>query len=97
MGKTKRSRSLFAINCCLPPVPRVRRAVHGISQPLIVTVYGGEVLVEGVEVQSSSADSAAITDGGEYLLRDGNIVFKDAYEVALPEVVSQIEAAARLR
>jgi hypothetical protein len=104
-------------------------AAQGASQPLIVTVYGGEVMVEGVEVQSSSANSAAITDGGEYLLflmkarlpgtgryepyygavfsieqgklkpllRDGNIVFKDAYEVALPEVVSKIEAAARFR
>jgi hypothetical protein len=31
------------------------------------------------------------------LLRDGNIVFKDVYNAALPEVVSKIEAAARFR
>jgi hypothetical protein len=101
----------------------------GITGTLIVTVFGGEVMIEGVEVQSSSGGSAAITDGGEYLLflkkarrpgagryepyygavfsieegklkpllRDGNRVFKDASEAALPEVVSQIEAAARFR
>jgi hypothetical protein len=104
-------------------------AVQGASQTLIVTLFGGELMIEGVEVRSSSANLAAIADGGEYLLflkkarspgpgryepyygavfsieqgklkpllRDGNRVFKDTYEAALPEVVSQIEAAARFR
>jgi hypothetical protein len=103
--------------------------VQGASQTLIVTLFGGELMIEGVEVRSSDANLAAIADGGEYLLflmkarragpgryepyygavfsieqgklkpllRDGNRVFKDAYEAALPEVVSQIEAAARFR
>ena len=105
-------------------------AVQGnVTAPLIVTVDGGEVIIDGVHVQSYDANRRSITDGGEYLvflkkarqpgagryelyygavflveqgklkplLRDGNRVFKDAYEAGLPEVVSQIEAAARFR
>ena len=43
-------------------------AVQGASQTLIVTEFGGELMIEGVEVRSSAGGRAAITDGGEYLL-----------------------------
>ena len=105
-------------------------AVQGnVTAPLIVTVDGGEVIIDGVHVRSHDANRRSITDGGEYLvflkkarqpgagryelyygavfsieegklkplLRDGNRVFNDAYEAALPEVVSKVEAAARFR
>ena len=45
----------------MSPSPRV-------TSPLILTVYGGEVVVEGVRVRATDYGRDAIQDGGEYLL-----------------------------
>jgi hypothetical protein len=38
------------------------------TKPLVVTMYGGELTIEGVQVMASSASSRSAVDGGEYLL-----------------------------
>ena len=44
------------------------KPVPGESIPLILTVYGGEVVVEGVTVRGTDNNRQAIKDGGRYLL-----------------------------
>jgi hypothetical protein len=38
------------------------------SRPLIVTVIGGELTIEGVQVIATPADRRSMVDGGEYIL-----------------------------
>jgi hypothetical protein len=39
-----------------------------ISKPLIVTVWGGEVTVDGVKVRATTLNEDTIVEGGEYVL-----------------------------
>jgi hypothetical protein len=38
------------------------------SKPLVVTVIGGDLTIEGVEVHARASDSASVVDGDEYIL-----------------------------
>ena len=39
-----------------------------ISKPLILTVYGGELTVDGVKVRATTLNAETVVDGGEYVL-----------------------------
>jgi hypothetical protein len=49
-------------------LPPTWASVPGRAVPLILTVYGGEVTVEGVKVRGFDQNREAIADGGTYLL-----------------------------
>jgi hypothetical protein len=38
------------------------------TKPLVVTMYGGELTIEGVRVVASPAEKRSVVDGGEYLV-----------------------------
>lgn len=62
--------------------------------PLLQVGPAGTYLPKTIEELTREAE---IVIHARLALRDGNIVFKDANEVALPDVVAQIEVAARFR
>lgn len=49
-------------------LPLLATRTPGTSIPLILTVYGGDVIVDGVLIRGTDGNFEAIKDGGEYLL-----------------------------
>jgi hypothetical protein len=49
-------------------LPLMSTGVPGKIAPVILTVYGGEVIVEGVSIRGTDHSREAIKDGGQYLL-----------------------------
>ena len=99
------------------------------ATPSVLTLLGGEITIDGVQVRGAPTDDLVVRNGGEYLmflrpsrgggtgryepyhggifaidvgvirppLRNGDIIFKDAFDASLPIVMGQIEAAAKVR
>lgn len=64
-------------------LPDVSARIPGQVQPLVLTVWGGTVTIEGIPVRGTDYNREPITDGGEYLLflRKSRVPEPGRYEI----------------